>query len=146
MWGFVGFVKTGQIFWKLAGFVILDLKWIFLSPDLWSTIQTKSGFVIHDLILIHGFERQIHGYTIPWYDSRNLCFLPSWTCSYEEQKSEGNSLVEVTVFDSDGHDYSGDEHHVGLLQVFFAYCICSHYSWNCSAFIKNSKQSIQSFM
>jgi hypothetical protein len=57
-WGFVRFVKTGHIFWKLAGLVVHDSKRIFSSQDSWSTIQTKSVFVVYELI-------QIHGYTIP---------------------------------------------------------------------------------
>ncbi len=57
-WGFVRFVKTGCIFWKLVGLVVHDSKWIFSCQDLWSTIQTGYVFVVYELI-------QIHGYTIP---------------------------------------------------------------------------------
>ncbi len=41
-WGFVGFVKTGWIFWKLTGFVINNWNQIFSNPDLWSPKQYKS--------------------------------------------------------------------------------------------------------
>ncbi len=72
--------------WKLAGFVIHDLKWIFSTPELWSTIWYESrvhfvrqgsnlfGVRIHDhyTIRIHGFAKQIHVFTNLLYDSRNL--------------------------------------------------------------------------
>jgi hypothetical protein len=77
-WGFVGFLKSGQIFWKLAGSVIHNLKRIFSSLDLWSTIQTESWFVIHytNQIRIHYPRLNMN----PWiretnprvYDSRSL--------------------------------------------------------------------------
>jgi hypothetical protein len=38
LWGFIAFVKTGWIFWKLAGFVVRNSKQIFWSQDSWSTI------------------------------------------------------------------------------------------------------------
>ncbi len=44
LWGLVSFVKTGQIFWTLAGFGMYDSKQIFPSPDLWTTIRNKSRF------------------------------------------------------------------------------------------------------
>ncbi len=72
LWGFIGFVKTGWIIWKIAGFMVQDTKRIFSIQDSWSTIQNKSGFVVYKSIQIHGLAKQIHGSMISWYDSRNL--------------------------------------------------------------------------
>jgi hypothetical protein len=46
LWGFIRFVKKGQIFWTLAGFVIYYSKLIFPSADLWTTIWNESGFIL----------------------------------------------------------------------------------------------------
>jgi hypothetical protein len=45
LWGFVRFVKIGQIFGTLAGFVIYYSKLIFPNADLWTTIRNESGFI-----------------------------------------------------------------------------------------------------
>ncbi len=89
-WGFVGFMKTGRIFWKLAGF-ICTIR-IFPYPDSWTTIRYESGIRIvryesnlfevrictHDTVRIHGFAKRIHVFTNLLYDSRIL----NWTTIY----------------------------------------------------------------
>ncbi len=101
-----GFVRIHWIrenrsnLWNLTGFVIHDSKWIFLSPDSWSMMWYKSGICIirhklnlfgvqicdRDTVQVHGFAKQIHEYTIPWYNSYILI----------QMSFEMRSIVSIT--------------------------------------------------
>ncbi len=63
--------ESNQTFWN-SGFVDHDTNQTFLK--LWNCdINLLEGRIcVHDLMRIHRFVRWIHGYTIPWYNSRNL--------------------------------------------------------------------------
>jgi hypothetical protein len=39
---------------------------------------------------------------------------------------EGNSFVQVAVFDGNGHNNPRYEHQICLLEVLFAHFVCSH--------------------
>ncbi len=78
-WGFVGFMKTGQIFGKSVCKTNPWNKSFENIKDSWSTIRNESNLFevrihSHDTVQIHGFVSQIHVFTNLLYDS---CILTS---------------------------------------------------------------------
>jgi hypothetical protein len=73
--GFIGFVKTGWIFWKSVYKTNPQNESFENIKDSWSTIWKKSGFVNNKtkrIFLESGFAKQIHVFTNLLYDSRIL--------------------------------------------------------------------------
>ena len=104
--------------WKTGWICAQRFQSTLTSQDLWSTIRTKSGLVIHNIetnlyksgfvitetIQIQGFARRLHGYTIPWYNSRNLNLsllfryfthlnIETWKCRQRIEKLSNNLKI-----------------------------------------------------
>ena len=85
LWGFVGFMKKGRIFWKSVyesnsgtksfetlRFVIYYMKWIRIHIVRHESNLFEVRICGHNTVQIHGFAKRIHVFMNLLYDSRIL--------------------------------------------------------------------------